>query len=138
MRSNDARRLNKIADIILDEYIKHGVEALMHIDAIPTSLLQPSGSGQPFLINADGMYDGQLDEDEQSSHNAAYALASSTRLRFLARYRDFHALYASGDRTAAAHLLTLLMSSNEAPKSFWAVMLLDAVPLLNGMPKQQE
>lgn len=72
-----------------------------------------------------------MEEDVFTSANAL-ALSSSTRLSFLARYRDFHALYASGERRAAAELLVLLLSSNAAPKSFWAVMLLDAVGLLNG------
>lgn len=52
------------------------------------------------------------------------------RLSFLARYRDFLALYAAGARRDAAQLLVLLLTSGVAPKKWWAVMLLDAVPLL--------
>lgn len=62
----------------------------------------------------------------------AFVLAAGTRLAFLARYRDFHALYASGERREAGELLVLLMSSNAAPKRFWCIMLIDAITLLNG------
>ena len=54
----------------------------------------------------------------------------SARLSFLARYRDFFAFYARGERRQAASLLVLLMSSNVAPRTFYGVMLLDIVPLL--------
>lgn len=75
--------------------------------------------------------DDDADDVHYAQESIAVQLASTTRLAFLARYRDLHALYASGERRAAAELLVLLLSSNAAPKTFWAVMLLDAVTLLN-------
>lgn len=45
----------------------------------------------------------------------------SSKLSFLARYRDFFALYARGDRRQAAGLLVLLLTSGVAPKGFYAV-----------------
>lgn len=47
----------------------------------------------------------------------------SSKLSFLARYRDFFAFYARGDRRQAAGLLVLLLTSGVAPKSFYAVSL---------------
>lgn len=153
VRANDSRRINKIADLILDRYVEMGefrapsltylsalssitehpasvfsssfagVEALSLIDSIPTSLLHPNSATQASFPGLDA---------QDPSSQLAFVLSTSTRLSFLARYRDFHALYASGDRAAAAELLVLLMSSNAAPRKFWAVMLLDSVALLNG------
>jgi nuclear pore complex protein Nup85 len=75
-----------------------------------------------------------MEEDEyvKQERQHAVVLAAGTRLAFLARYRDFHAFYASGERKEAGELLVLLMSSNAAPKRFWCIMLIDAVTLLNG------
>jgi nuclear pore complex protein Nup85 len=56
----------------------------------------------------------------------------SSRLAFLAGYRDFHRLYAEGQLRAAAELLVVLLTSNAAPERFWAVLLVDAIPLLEG------
>ena len=118
------------------------------IDSIPTSLLRPSATStttahnntsidmfnehqDPFSpLHPHGQGEGH-NADNSTMHANALSLIATTRLGFLARYRDFHALYASGERRAAAELLVLLMSSNAAPKRFWAVMLLDSVALLN-------
>jgi nuclear pore complex protein Nup85 len=72
-------------------------------------------------------------------------------ITFLSRYRDFLALYSLASQRAAAstqelteeeteeiwrmksqssELLILLLTSGMAPKSFWAIMLLDSVGLL--------
>lgn len=149
VRANDARRINKLCDLILDEYVYNGESALALIDSIPTSLLRPS-SNSPASNNAfntsidmfsplgggDHEHSHSLDplnisDNNEAMHANALRLVGSTRLGFLARYRDFHALYASGERRSAAELLVLLMSSNAAPKRFWAIMLLDSVALLN-------
>lgn len=124
VRANDSGRMNKISDLILDEYVKTGVAALSFIDDIPTSLLQPANFAE--------MAGEEEDEYAKQERQHAFVLASGTRLAFLARYRDFHALYASGERRQAGELLVLLMSSNVAPRRFWAIMLIDAVTLLNG------
>jgi len=146
VRANDVRRINKICDLILDEYVSDGEKALSLIDSIPTSLLRPSTSPAQnnFSLSSLDMfspigqeYSFNSHEDDSATkemHANAVALVASTRLGFLARYRDFHALYASGERIAAAELLVLLMSSNAAPKKFWAIMLLDSVALLNCKP----
>lgn len=146
VRANDAQRINKICDLILDEYVLDGEKALSLIDSIPTSLLRPSSSPTTDAFNSSSLsmfspigqerafgevYGNGDNTADKEMHANALALVASTRLGFLARYRDFHALYASGERVAAAALLVLLMSSNAAPKRFWAIMLLDSVALLN-------
>ncbi|RUP45642.1 hypothetical protein BC936DRAFT_147911 [Jimgerdemannia flammicorona] len=56
----------------------------------------------------------------------------SDRLAFLARYREFHDLYKAEKYHEAGKLLVLLLTSNAAPKSFWPILLLDSVTLLEG------
>jgi nuclear pore complex protein Nup85 len=93
--------------------ITSGQEAFIsYVDLIPTSLLRAS-----FLPDS-GSVPLEDEEDEGTSLNR-YALAS--RLNFLARYREFFALYARGERQKAAELLVSLLTSKTAPKRFWAV-----------------
>ncbi|GAA5853785.1 hypothetical protein JCM8547_007448 [Rhodosporidiobolus lusitaniae] len=131
VRAADSRRIAEIANLILDEYIENGQDAFIsHVDSIPTSLLRPSASpssmpGSPSSSTASD------DLDPYLPHSTPSALAPySSRLSFLARYRDFFALYASGSRREAAALLVLMLTSGVAPKRVWGVMLLDALPLL--------
>jgi len=58
------------------------------------------------------------------------AMLITNNLTFLAKYREFHTLYDSGDVFAATTLLLSLISSRLAPKTFWMTMLFDALPLL--------
>lgn len=57
---------------------------------------------------------------------------TSPTIEFLKRYRDFHRIYQDKEWRAAAEMLTLLLTSNIAPKRFWMKLLLDALPLLEG------
>ncbi|GAA5942978.1 hypothetical protein JCM3775_000221 [Rhodotorula graminis] len=126
VRAADGRRIAEIADRILDEYIEKGQDAFIaHVDSIPTSLLRPPSSAPP----------SPSSPSDLPALSPSAALAPYTaRLTFLARYRDFFALYASGAHLEAAQLLVLLLTSGVAPKRFWAVMLLDSVPLLEATP----
>lgn len=139
VRARDGKRAARIAERVLDEYITNGwsfffslpspvflmlisptsrslgQEAFIHhVDSIPTSLLRPS-SGAHFTTSASS-FDGMDDDDEHEGAESQY-----TSISFLARYRDFFALYARGERRQAAALLVLLLSSNVAPKGFYAV-----------------
>lgn len=62
-----------------------------------------------------------MDDEEDEDENRMYTHPYSSRLSFLARYRDFFALYARGERRDAASLLVLLLTSGVAPKAFYAV-----------------
>ncbi|KAJ1943257.1 hypothetical protein FBU59_002964, partial [Linderina macrospora] len=54
------------------------------------------------------------------------------RVQFLARYRDFHAMYAKGEMKQAGVVLLDILVGELAPKSVVADLLVDAIPLLEG------
>ncbi|KAI5478837.1 nuclear pore complex protein Nup85 [Pseudohyphozyma bogoriensis] len=121
VRAGDQKRIARIAERMLDEYVENGQNSFIHhVDSIPTSLLRPRQRSE------DGMDDGEDEPD---------IAATNPRLEFLARYRDFFALYSRGERRMAAELLVLLLTSGIAPRRFWAVMFLDVVPLLQAAPE---
>lgn len=142
MRARDQKRIARIADRVLAEYIQDGQSGsvrdlttcglkcrcspgpeafIRHVDSIPTSLLRPSGPS----IREDVF--GEQSHSEDEDENLALRVPTmplgihSSRLNFIARYRDFFALYARGERRQAAALLVLLLTSNTAPKAFSAV-----------------
>ena len=123
VRTSDTVLIRTIADRILGEYVTKGAEAFNQIvDSFPSSLVSP----------ADGL---DLNGDDFSDdHNAAFSKQArgffSKRLAFLARFRDFHRLYADGQWAAAAGLLVELVTTEAAPERFLAVLLVDAIPLL--------
>ncbi|GAA5988849.1 hypothetical protein JCM10908_006197 [Rhodotorula pacifica] len=136
VRAGDGTKVARIAEMIGEVYVSSGQAAFVkHVDSLPTSLLRPSSNlyepdapssptttGLPSLAHLPS-----LTSDALRPH--------LSRLAFLARYRDFLALYATaGARREAAQLLVLLLTSGVAPKKWWAVMLLDAVPLLETAP----
>ena len=114
-----------------------GQEAFVkHVDSLPTSLLRPSSSDLNEPTSAASPSSPSSPTNGLAPLSRLRSLTSDalrphlSRLAFLARYRDFLALYAAGARREAAELLVLLLTSGVAPKKWWAVMLLDAVPLL--------
>ncbi|OUM64741.1 hypothetical protein PIROE2DRAFT_34865, partial [Piromyces sp. E2] len=54
----------------------------------------------------------------------------NTKINFLARYKQFHELYKEKQYKKAGSLLIQLLTSEIAPKTFWCIILIDAVPLL--------
>jgi hypothetical protein len=57
------------------------------------------------------------------------------RLMFAIRYADFHRRLMQEDRQEAAQELVTLLRDEIAPKSWWGLLLCDAVPLLeSGKP----
>ncbi|XP_041364866.1 nuclear pore complex protein Nup85-like [Gigantopelta aegis] len=62
--------------------------------------------------------------------NLGPAMLLSNRLTFLGKYREFHKLYEDGDFHAAGSLLLSLLTARLAPKDFWIILILDALPLL--------
>jgi nuclear pore complex protein Nup85 len=100
-------------------------------DEIPVSLLDPSASQTKDDADSE-MDESVFDGGAARTTTALDRSIFSSRLAFLARYRDFHALYARGELGTALVLLVSLFANNAAPKRFQAVMLLDSVPLLEG------
>lgn len=102
------------------------------VDSLPTSLLRPAS-----FANDDAELPSTLNSPSafSLSHLPSHTFDSLrpilSHLSFLARYRDFMALYAvPNQRREAAELLVLLLTSGIAPRKWWPVMLLDSVPLL--------
>ncbi|KAM8944199.1 nuclear pore complex protein Nup85 isoform 1-T1 [Lycaon pictus] len=62
--------------------------------------------------------------------NLGPAMMLSDRLTFLGKYREFHRFYGEKRLADAASLLLSLMTSQIAPRSFWVILLIDALPLL--------
>ncbi|KAG4084731.1 Nucleoporin, Nup85-like protein [Neocallimastix lanati (nom. inval.)] len=54
----------------------------------------------------------------------------NSKINFLARYKEFHELYREKQYKKAGSLLIQLLTSEIAPKSFWSIILVDAIPLL--------
>jgi nuclear pore complex protein Nup85 len=160
VHAGDGKRIARIADRLLDEYITNGEQAFTSlVDEIPVSLLDPSASHHG-LFKGEGEGDFEMNDDDDGSvisqggapstmrGAATTATAGTTtialdrsvfssRLAFLARYRDFHALYARGELSSAFALLVSLLANNAAPKRFQAVMLLDSMALLEGEAEAQ-
>ncbi|SNX87012.1 uncharacterized protein MEPE_05722 [Melanopsichium pennsylvanicum] len=121
VRASDTVLIRTIADRILGEYITKGAETFYQIvDSFPSSLISP---GDGFDLMGD-----DLSNDLALSRHARGFF--SNRLAFLARFRDFHRLYTDGQWAAAAGLLVELVTTEAAPERFLAVLLVDAIPLL--------
>lgn len=54
----------------------------------------------------------------------------NSKINFLAKYKQFHELYKKKQYNKAGSLLIQLLTSETAPKTFWCIIFLDAVPLL--------
>ncbi|KAG0658580.1 hypothetical protein C6P46_005700 [Rhodotorula mucilaginosa] len=140
VRAGDGTKVARIAEMIGEEYVVSGQEAFVkHVDSLPTSLLRPSSSdlNEPSAASPSSSpspTNGLVPLSRLPSLTSDALRPHLSRLAFLARYRDFLALYAAGARREAAELLVLLLTSGVAPKKWWAVMLLDAVPLLETNP----
>ncbi|RKP38074.1 Nup85 nucleoporin-domain-containing protein, partial [Dimargaris cristalligena] len=56
----------------------------------------------------------------------------SDHLQFLSQYRDFHEHSQRKEWVKAGQVLVGLLTTQVAPKKFWFIMLVDAIPLLEG------
>ncbi|CDR88880.1 uncharacterized protein SPSC_05712 [Sporisorium scitamineum] len=123
VRASDTVLIRTIGDRILGEYVSRGAEAFNQIvDSFPSSLISPSDG---LDLNGD-----ELGDDHNLALDKHARGFFSKRLAFLARFRDFHRLYADGQWAAAAGLLVELVTTEAAPERFLAVLLVDAIPLL--------
>ncbi|GAA5901039.1 hypothetical protein JCM6882_006008, partial [Rhodosporidiobolus microsporus] len=143
VRAADSRRIAEIAELILEEYVENGQDSFIrHVDSIPTSLLRPastsSSSAPPSPTSSTFSSPSSSSADDLFPSAPPSALAPySSLLSFLARYRDFFALYArdgGAHRAQAARLLVLVLTSGVAPRGWWAVGMVDCLPLLETSP----
>ncbi|KAJ7091342.1 Nup85 nucleoporin-domain-containing protein [Mycena belliarum] len=105
--AEDWQGLGRVVDRVLDEYIISG----------PTSFAQYASDIAPSLQN--------LGVQHPSSQGVFIH-----RLMFAVRYSNFHQLRVKHDLQNAASDLVAMFRDDIAPKSWWAVMLCDAVDLL--------
>lgn len=106
------------------------------MNSIPPSLFSPDSPhfipGPPHLAH---LGTGDVGESKILGRNITFPVLAS-RLSFLPTYRDFLEAYESGDRRKAADLLVRMLVNGLAPVGFWAVLLLDSIPLLEGECQQ--
>jgi len=98
--------LGRIVDAVLNEYIKHGPEAF----ARSVAAVAPSLQELRAHPGADGVF--------------------THRLMFAVRYAEFHQRRLSGDLQEAALDLLTTFNDDLAPKTWWGVLLCDAVDLI--------
>lgn len=98
--------LGRIVDAVLTEYIKHGPEVF----ARSVAAVAPSLQELRAHPGADGVF--------------------THRLMFAVRYAEFHQRRLNGDLQEAALDVLTMFSEGLAPKSWWGVLLCDAVDLV--------
>lgn len=101
-------------------------EFVDHVNSIPPSLFSPDSPH--YLTDPSSLY-----AEDANSINPTYPVLAS-KLSFLPLYRDFLDAFAGGEKVKAADLLMRMFASGVAPKAFWAVLLVDSVTLLDGLP----
>jgi len=129
LQAEDGHALSRIAEKILDAYLDQGEDEFLRlVDTLPPSLL----SEAPAAL-------AQLQNDPTSalpfdlSGQMAVSVFAS-RLTFLSELRDYLLFMSQGAKDRAAMRLVNLLTSGIAPAGFWAVLLVESVGLLEGMP----
>ncbi|KAA1082739.1 hypothetical protein PGT21_012664 [Puccinia graminis f. sp. tritici] len=126
--AGDLKMVSRISDLLLDEYLSNGPEEFARlVDEIPSSLLHPTAPAlRPGLF-----FDPPTQQQSgRTPHEKPQPNLNSSKLLFLSRYRDMHSYYSKGERKLAAETLVGLMTTEIAPKPWWAVCLIDVIPLL--------
>lgn len=141
VRAQDVRQMKRIVHRILRLYIEDSADAFCKaVDSIPSSLLEKASVraashavGEESTTVMDMAFEGDKRADPLAQMAAeGQSAIYSSGLVFLARYRDFHRLCSQGAVRPAAVLLVELLTSNIAPEPFRAVLLVDAIPFLQG------
>ena len=118
LQAEDGWGLGRIAAKLLDAFISDGPEAFLRlVDTLPPSLLKEA----PLAL-------ANLPMEDEPTPASVFA----SRLTFLSEFRDYLLFTAEGMRDRAAARLVGLLTSGVAPSSFWAVLLAESVPLLEG------
>lgn len=101
------------------------------VGSIPTSLLNvTSSSNRDIFDDNDGFEFEHNGSQDASARALARDPAVSSRLAFLARYKDFQCCMKKGEKEQAAILIVEMLTTEIAPRRFWSVLLVDALPLL--------
>lgn len=127
-QAEDGYALSRIAEKILDAYLNQGAkEFLQLVETLPRTFLSEGPAALAELQDTNTTF--PLDLPGQT---AVSVFAS--RLTFLSELRDYLLFLAQGARDRAAARLVNLLTSGIAPVGFWAVLLVESVGLLEGVP----
>lgn len=131
VRARDARQVRQIADRMLHDYVELGPEQFIRsVDTIPRMLLD---NAETLATEA-----GLTAENAQlatpfATTSSIFSTETFAPLVFHVKYRDFLELYADKSTwEEAAHILVGLLTSDVTPESFLTVLLVDALPLIQG------
>jgi nuclear pore complex protein Nup85 len=130
VRAGDSRKLDGIADQVLDTYVRHGQSSSSssrRARDLTDTLLSLTGS-EAFITHVESIPTSLL--DPTTSAGATSYLSSA--LSFLPLYHQFLVSYQQDLKDVAAGLLVNSFRNGLAPKSFWSVLMVDLVPLLEG------
>ncbi|KAF8309271.1 hypothetical protein DL93DRAFT_2100127 [Clavulina sp. PMI_390] len=109
--ARDGRGVGRIADLLLQVYITKGADEFRtQVATIPTTYLLAS-------------------TNPVNPSNDIFA----SNLQFIARYAEFHEMFANGEKKDAARFLVVMLGAGIVPKWWWGVVLLDAGGMLDGM-----
>jgi nuclear pore complex protein Nup85 len=114
--------LGRIVDAVLAEYIKHGVQMSPVCLSVLTKTVGPEVFARSVAAVAPSL-------QELRAHPGADGVFTH-RLMFAVRYAEFHQRRLSGDFQEAALDLLTMFNEDLAPKSWWGVLLCDAVDLI--------
>jgi nuclear pore complex protein Nup85 len=109
-------------DAILAQYIKHGLYISLARHPLLTKILGPEVFARSVAAVAPTL-------QELRAHPGADGVFTH-RLMFAVRYAEFHQRRIRGDLQDAALDLLTMFNEDLAPKSWWGVLLCDAVELI--------
>jgi nuclear pore complex protein Nup85 len=109
-------------DAILAQYIKHGLYKYLARPPLLTKIVGPEVFARSVAAVAPTL-------QELRAHPGADGVFTH-RLMFAVRYAEFHQRRIRGDVQDAALDLLTMFNEDLAPKSWWGVLLCDAVELI--------
>lgn len=126
VRARDARQVREISDRMLEDYFEHGVDSFVaSVETIPRVLLDDAASV------ADAAVAEQMEDGFGAPRSSIFSAATFAPLAFHVKYCDFFQLFSDPESWAqAAQVLHQLVTSDVTPESFLAVLLVDALPIL--------
>lgn len=132
--ARDGRGVGEIADLLLQVYITKGARHPLLL--LPDRIVEGKITGaDEFLSQVATIPRALLPLSSRSADENERDLAGdmfASRLQFIARYAEFHEMFARGERKDAARFLVVMLSARVVPKWWWGVVLLDAGGMLDG------
>lgn len=120
---------------MLHDFVEHGAEQFIKsVDTIPRVLLD---NAETVAIEAGLTADNAELATPFATVSSIFSTETFAPLVFHVKYRDFLELFADKSTWAdAAHILVGLLTSDVTPESFLAVLLVNALPLIQGASRK--